>query len=247
MGCDGEVTGAIGPAFSFGVPGLEMVWRIVKCGTVVLPRWADEVFTFSGSTFTLEIGCQGDGLGAGVDDDGDGAAGRVGLRLACCCCFFLSFCDILPEAKVPEDLRSGGFSESPSDRFEVRDDDACCMISRIPSLFGVRIGACQGSLSFDGVSRGSGSKGEPTAGEGLSNGSCLGSGVPRYSTRFHRGSESLVARVGGEDLVALPCFDGVVWADSPLSSSSISNMRSEIEACPFNGGVFEGFGEPTIP
>ena len=45
-----------------------------------------EEFSFSGSAFTFEIGCHGDCLGVEIDDDGDDAAIKHGLRLDCCCC-----------------------------------------------------------------------------------------------------------------------------------------------------------------
>jgi hypothetical protein len=102
-----------------------------------------------------------------VDEDGDGDVGRAEMRLACCCCFFLSFCDILLDVKFPEDLRSVGVEESPRDRLDVRDDDACCMISRMSSLFDVNVEACQGSPDLEGESKGSGSTVGPVTGEGL--------------------------------------------------------------------------------
>ena len=140
---------------------------------------------------------------------------------------------------------------NPADRVEVRDDDdACCMISRMSSLFDVNVGSCHGSLDFGGVSKGPGSMLDLAAGDGLPHRLWSGTDVPPYSTGVHCVPESVMTGVGGVSgevlTTALPLFDGVDWSGCAFSSSSISNIRSDMDACFFKGGL-EGLDFSTAP
>lgn len=178
-------------------------------------------------------------LEAGTRGAGDGAASEP--EPCTCCIFFRSFCEILKDLAG----RCSGLeaAESPRDKLDVREDEACSMISFMPSLLDGRGEAPQGftgSLgSFSDDSRKASLSRDPWPVVGVF-------WTPSRPCRLRSLFLSGVVRSSGTSCnFDTAVFEGVVGSNwSSSSSSSISKIRSFNDRFPFSSGAVTGLGEP---